>query len=476
MSSVAYKLVRRGCLSAAAVCVATAGLAADWQALAIGQPGPGRDRAFADAFHATGALSRGGGRDVLMMRDAAPAAVLAAVSAWPAGTDAIVYLSGVIEGGSLRLKGGDLPLDDMLGAFAARQVGNLALLIEDCVGRDATPLSFAMPQPVAGLRLLVAASAAGATACPDGAARLTERLVAAHPSDSLQTALDGMILTDGLGIAVPIAEAATEAASPIIAAAAPVSVVSRDVVSVAPVVSPVRGDATLSPVSPIQAVARADGNTDAVLIFAAPAASQRAALPRATGLPEPSIIVGLLETATPASFERVTEQGAVGTNEIAYDNLAARRGLRAQDADLYASLVAAGAFDPPQPLMARALQEELSRMSCYTSGIDGVWGNGSRAAVQRYFDERAGVAPVTLEPEARLFRQIILQDDVTCPAPQVTTRTPAPAAATTRSTPQAQPQQARPRATATPAAPRQQPAPQTGTRRIQSGTALGVFR
>lgn len=468
------------CVAAVVIGCGASGVAAgSWQGLTIGQPGPGQDRAFADAFHATGALSRGGGRDVLMMRDVAPGAVLAAVANWPSDTGAIVYVSGALDADSLRLKGGSLPLSDLLAGFAARGVADLALLVENCAGRDGAPQEFSLPVAPAGMRLLVAATAGPEGECPQGPARLTDRLTGASGDMSLQAALSDLVLRDAVTAPIPVAEVAAASASPVVSVAAALSpVVSRDVVSIAPVVSPVGGGTTVSPVSPVQAVSRPQGGgNDAVLIFAAPAAAaQRAVLPRAAGLPEPSIIVGLVEGATPASFERATEAEEVGTNEIGYDNLAARRGLQAQDPALYASLVEAGAFDPPAALIPRALQEELARMGCYTAGIDGVWGNGSRNAVQRYFAERAGVDPVTLEPEARLFRQILLEDTVTCRAPQVTTTTRAPAPA---STPRAAPQTqtTRPRATTTQAAPpRQQPTPQTGTRRIQSGTALGVFR
>lgn len=445
--------------------VAAPAQAADWQGMTIGQPGPGREKSFADAFHATGALARGGGRDVLMLRDVTPDAVMVALSAWPSQTGAILYLSGVLDGDLLRLKGGDLALAQVMAALAARQVTQLALLIEDCPGLEGSPLAFDLILPD-GMQVLVAASSAGTETCPQADARLTETLRAAAVSASLQAALGDMVVHDDLGRDVPVAEQAAAAASPIIPAAPLAPLVQPGPVAVTPVSLAGRGDA---PLSPVQAVARAQDTGSALLIFADPSDMQRAVLPRAAGLPEPSIIVGLVAPENDESFGRAEDLGDLDLNDIAYDNLAARRGLQAQDPALFASLVAAGAMDPPADLMARALQQELARMGCYTTAVDGVWGNGSRAAVGRYFDERADAEPVTLEPEAPLFRQIILQDDIVCRAPQAATvRTPAPA--TARTTPQ-------PTGTrATQAAPQPQPAPQTGTRRIQSGTALGVFR
>lgn len=448
-------------------CLATPGRAADWQGIAIGQPGPGREKSFADAFHATGALARGGGRDVLMLRDVTPDAVMGAIASWPAGTGAILYLSGVLDGDLLRLKGGDLPLVQMLAAFEARQVDRLALLVEDCAGLDAVPLAFDLPDHGA-IRFLVAASSAAGASCPSADARLTETLTRAAVADSVQAVLGDMVLRDDLGFAVPLSQQASAAISPIIPVTTPAQIVRPEILPVTPVRSSITNNDTLSP---IRAVAQPqDTGNGALLIFAEPSDMQRTALPRASGLPEPSIIVGLVAPQDQA-FGRAMDLGDIDLNDITYDDLAARRTLQALDPALFGSLVAAGALDPPTDVMARALQQELARMGCYTATVDGVWGNGSRAAVQRYFDERADAEPVTVDAEASLFRQIILQDDITCRAPQAATvRSTAPSAAgTTRRAPQ-------PGTRATQAAPQQQPAPQSGTRRIQSGTALGLFR
>lgn len=453
-------------VAATMTCLAMPGRASDWQGMAIGQTGPGREKSFADAFHATGALARGGGRDVLMLRDVTPDAVMAAVSSWPAGTGAILYLSGVLDGDLLRLKGGDLPMSQMLAVLAAQQVDRLALLVEDCAGLDAAPLAFDPPRHDT-IKIMVAASSANDGVCPTAEARLTETLSRAGVADTMQAALGDMVLRDDLGIAVRVSEEAAAAASPIIPVATPAPIVQPEIPPVTPVRSTITHNDTLSP---IRAVAQPQATgTGALLIFAEPSDLQRTALPRASNLPEPSIIVGLVAPQD-ETFGRAMDLGDIDLNAIAYDDLATRRTLQTLDAALYGTLVAAGALDPPAGEMARALQQELARMGCYTTTVDGVWGNGSRAAVQRYFDERVDAEAVTVEAEASLFRQIILQDDITCRAPQAATvRSPAPS---TAGTTQRAPQPAR----ATQAAPQQQPAPQTGTRRIQSGTALGLFR
>lgn len=100
-------------------------------------------------------------------------------------------------------------------------------------------------------------------------------------------------------------------------------------------------------------------------------------------------------------------------------------------------------------------------MNCYRGGIDGIWGNGSRGAVDRYF-QQVNATPVTREAEIPLFRQIALRDDVRCPDPvaQPVARNPQPS--TVRPVVNAQParpqvtQPARPAPTAAP--PAQQPA------------------
>ena len=183
-----------------------------------------------------------------------------------------------------------------------------------------------------------------------------------------------------------------------------------------------------------------------------PAGDDLVALATRPGYPQPSIIVGIIRDPTPVAFEQVEEPEliAVGaeeadtvedeavelevaeaevlegdgsvevvgaSGEISYDNLEARRALRDGDPELFATLIEAGAFDPPEAILAQAIQTEMKRMGCYPSVVDNIWGNGSRRSVTRYFDEIDGVEPETLEPTVELFRQIIVQDDVECPPP-----------------------------------------------------------
>jgi hypothetical protein len=155
--------------------------------------------------------------------------------------------------------------------------------------------------------------------------------------------------------------------------------------------------------------------------------------------------------------------GPVSGSIIEYTDVAGRRALRDSDPEFFGSLLQAGAFDPPPDEIVLALQTELSRMSCYSSTIDGQWGPGSRAAVGRYYEQIGGAAP-SQDPDVAIFRQIVLRDDVTCPA-AVRAAAPRPAAAPTQ-----------PRATqpAAPAAPAPQPAQPSRT--INQSSGSGIFR
>ena len=237
----------------------------------------------------------------------------------------------------------------------------------------------------------------------------------------------------------------------------------RETVVLTQPVRPVTGGATLVPIKPA-----ANRVRDAVsLTPRTPVPTQVSAarpVPGAGGLPQPSIIVGLI-APTEASFATATETpGPVAGSIIAFDDIAGRRALRDSDPDTFASLLQAGAFDPPPDEIVVALQTELTRMSCYTSTIDGQWGPGSRAAVGRYYEQIGGAAP-SQDPDVSIFRQIALRDDVTCPAVQAA---PRPAAT------QARPRTVQPAAPAAPAA----PPPQTArpSRTINQSTGSGIFR
>jgi len=101
---------------------------------------------------------------------------------------------------------------------------------------------------------------------------------------------------------------------------------------------------------------------------------------------------------------------------------------------------------PPAPATEKALhaaiQTELQRIGCYWQGIDGDWGRGSQAALERF--EAARTTPPeqrTAEaaaPTEAAWRVLLAAPEKTCkpqPAAQTTRKKPAAAAATTSKKP-----------------------------------------
>lgn len=450
---------------------------AGWSALVIGQPGAGADTAFADAYHMSRALSDGGIGDVHLLRDAPVSEVSGALKALVGVERLVVYYAGPFDpaGKAMALRGGEIALTDLLADLVKGGTRQIALLVEDCAGQDQVAAGISAFDASSDIEMFAAASAGPDGVCPAASDRLTDRVLrgveGADEAFILQEGLSGIWTTSTL--TEPLALLNAPALLPVTQAGPIISVVSNDVVTLSPIVTPV--SASFSPINQAAASTPGAPNTapvgEAVVIFTAPDSAQIAALPRAAGLPEPSIIVGVIEGLTNAAFERAIEPGDVDSTEISYDNLVARQRLRTEDKDLFESLVSTGAFDPPEPLLGRALQSELARMGCYNAQVDGVWGGGSRASVERYFAEFAGESAETLEPTFGLFRQIIRKDDIACPAPVVV------AAPVRAVTPRAQTGN-RPAAAAQATPARRTPAaePQAKPRQIQSGTTLGVFR
>lgn len=190
----------------------------------------------------------------------------------------------------------------------------------------------------------------------------------------------------------------------------------------------------------------------------------------AAGRPQPSLILGSISAGQEAAFGIETLlSSTVAEVAFALDDLDAREALRARDPDLFRQLVEEGHVDPPAAQLNAQLQTELSRMNCYRSGIDGLWGPGSRRSVGEYFDQLENVSRTDQEPSNDLFRVILINGDVDCPTPVAATPQPsAPAAA------RPAPQQ-RTTAPATATAPAPTPPAQTETPRLTIGGS-GVFR
>ena len=423
------------------------------------------------------------------------------------GTDGETYLlpvgvAAAPEDGRATSPG--LAMTDVIADFRAAGVEDVLVFVEGCHGADGTTAAYATPEVIPDVT--VAFSAAPGVPCePPGA--FTEDLMAAFatPDVPVQEALSQ---SDGVWLSA-------DSAAPVVFLSADdrprgLTQSDRDMLDrlseedrermlalwrsagiidgngSGPAISTVQSqtiilDAPVAPIdltgsvalaapvlSPAAVVAPRPGQTGSggVRIFAAPPPStQRRALPTPAGLPQPSIIVGEI-APTEAAFNPTETLGNLAGTDIGAD-IEARQSLRASDPQLFEQLVSGGAFDPPEAELARVIQTELARMDCYTAGIDGIWGNGSRGAVDRYF-QQVGTAPVSREPTVQLFRQTIRQDDVVCTTPRVAT----PAAAPRRSTPRA----AAPQRNAAPAAPAPQPSQPAG-RTINSGTlGTGVFR
>lgn len=469
----------KGAVVVGACLLGTVPLAAqDMRALVIGTPGANATTAFADAYHAANALRASGVTETLLVRDAPVSDLEATFEAMRGPGRVLIFYAGSLgapdEAPRLHARGGSssplLALDSI-----ARDLGveaQVIVLLENCAHRATEPTG-TVETVSDGLSL--ALTAAVGQPCPEMGARLSDRLIDGLTDDGASTDLGTLL--DGFWLGPAPVGGTWQGASPEPAPSGDnspiISLLPAEPALNAETVAPVRENASPEVVRAVAQTAPERGTGSQVLVFAPTPDTQLAARPAAAGLPEPSVIVGLIPDVTEASFSPADETpGEVTSNEITYDDIDARRQLRAEDPALFETLVASGAFDPPGPLLARALQEELARMGCYTAGIDGVWGNGSRDSVRRYFNAVDGASAETLDPEPGLFRQIIRQDDITCPV--VAAASPSPTPAVRRSSPA----RSAPAARSQPAPRAPQPAQQqpATNRPAIGGTTMGVFR
>lgn len=474
-----------------------AGVAQDTAAgadiLVLGSPSQGAERAFADAFNAAAALRKSAGHVVELRRELAPEATLGALDTL-AGHDAVlVYFAGPLapEGGETALVAQEivdprLTLNAITARLADAGAGSVIYLLENCATLAGAPQMFdATGLDQAALPVTLFASAETGATCPANGARLTDLLVSAASATQGPQPLAQVLADLPIRVFGPDTAAAYSLGRPAPASApagtsgggGAVQVVDNtDATATGGDLIIVTGPVAAAPVSSVSAVtssdraaplARATGRGGEIAVFNAPPLAQQASLPVGEGLPRPSIILGLIAPPDNASFDTVPDNpGEVSANEVTFDNLDARRALRDTDPELFATLVEGGAFDPPQGQLAVALQTELKRMKCYTARIDGAWGGGSRASVDRYFAQ-IGDTPVTRDATIELYRQIVMKDDVECPAPVANVQTPrrntgGSSGGTTTSRP------------STPAPPPPPPPPSGGT--INPGGLTGVFR
>lgn len=141
---------------------------------------------------------------------------------------------------------------------------------------------------------------------------------------------------------------------------------------------------------------------------AAPAAPRAVpvSMARRPGQPEPAIIVGEL-----ASLLGASNRGPLGIPREVRDR------IRQIDIAFFEVMLNEGRFDPEASQYAAAIQTELSQMNCYNGSVDGNWGNGSLAALQRYFST-LGQAQAGTVPGPELYRRIVTNESVHCPVEQ----------------------------------------------------------
>ena len=442
------------------------GMAQDWPALVVGDTGQGAGRAFADSYYAAEAVQSWGSQAPVLLRNTNIDAVDAAFADLRGHSRLVLYYAGPLADDMMRVDGRDVPLAPRIETLADDGLRHLLLLVENCAGD--TDRASALPDPGISNRftLVIAASAEAGAACPVEGERLSDALRNASKPSAAPVSVLVPFLRQGSAQQLPQVEVIPpETAS----ADTPRSdqVMITDVVRVTPASAPANIPASasvgLTPVrSPGTTEARPLVQPDAqsqVMIFSPVPSPQLAEVPRAEGLPEPSIIVGLVEGAD-QRFSAALDPSDLSGSEISYDSVEARQQLQRQNPELFANLVSSGAFDPPGPVLVQALQQELARMGCYTSRVDGAWGPGSQRAVQRYYTE-VGVPAPTQAASVSLFRAIIGREDVTCTQPIAAISPPRTTTAPAASRPAAQ-------APANPAPAQTQIAP---------GAALGgVFR
>lgn len=430
---------------------ATAPAFTDWEAIVVGQPGPGAQGSFADAFHASQALEKGGIFVRDMIRDMPRSRLTDTLAGLEGVPKLVLYYSGRIPSGSISMMDGTMPLETVLKAAAQAGTQQVLLLVENCTDHTPKPSQVILPDAPRGMALQVVASAAADGTCTPGT-RLSDQLKGLSQEAGLEGDLLAML--HGLDVtgALPDTVAMTGPRDFDVDVEEVVEFLPDDVVQL-PVLDgdfSLSGDPVLIDEDLIEVVLPAQAppppaEEDAQLIrvtFNSLPQAQMAALPIAAGLPEPSILVGLIEGVTEASLstEVDTEPTAlaafVDDNRAIAVSLAQLRKMSKDNPDLYKSMLTAGTFDPPEGrILAKVIQTELGRMNCYLGGIDGDFGRGSQRGSQTYYEELEKRQIAALDsPDASidLFRLILGTPEVDCPRPK-----PQPVAATRSKTPSA---------------------------------------
>ncbi|EBA05754.1 hypothetical protein [Sagittula stellata] len=421
--------------------------AQDWQAIVVGQPGPGTDVSLDDALHAGEALKKGGVPLLDVIRDMPRARLTDTLAVMGDVPRLVFFYSGRMPSGSLAMQDGAMPLDTILQSAAGAGTQEMILMLENCSDESPIPSRITVPDAPDGMALMVVASAGPGARCEPGE-RLSDALRAMSEEQSLTgdllARLDGMFTVGSVPSPVVMTGAGPQDSGDSLVELLPEDVIllpaldgdfslgggesgfeeTIGVDEVIEIVLPAR-------VPDIPDMPEIVEDNSPVITFAALPTAQIAALPIVAGLPDPSILVGLIEGVTDASLEVDPQPDAPSTALASFfdDNaeiatsLATLRNMRQNDPEMYSSLLATGAFDPQDDrVLAKVIQSELSRMNCYRGRVDGQYGRRSREGSSSYFDElkKKGLAALD-DPAATvdLFRLILGNDDIRCPDPVV---------------------------------------------------------
>ncbi|MBP0484987.1 hypothetical protein [Sagittula salina] len=409
----------------------------DWQAIVVGQPGPGAHGSFADAFFASRAFERGGVVVLDMIRDLPRARLTDTLTRLEGVPNLLLYYSGRMNSGSISMQDGSMPLATVLDAAAQAGTRGVLLMVENCTDPQAGPGQVIVPDAPNGLTMTVVTSVTQGESCTWGA-RLSDELrnLAEEP------ALTGDLMAMLHGVAVTGAAVQVTLTGPI-ENPEPVEEIVEflpdDVVQIAVLdgdfsltgdPEPIEDD-VIEILLPAQlpSVPEEIAKAEPVVTFAALPQTQIAAAPIAAGLPKPSILVGLIEGVTDAALSTETDSESRALASFVDDNddiaasLVTLRKLREDNPEMYAAMLTAGSFDPPDGrILAKVIQTELQRMNCYLGRIDGDYGRGSQRGSSLYYEELKKRDTAALDsPEASidLFRLILGNDAVDCPKPVV---------------------------------------------------------
>ncbi|MFD1795529.1 hypothetical protein FQV27_04875 [Paracoccus aurantiacus] len=324
-----------------------------------------------------------------------------------AGDDFATTLKGIADR-SIRMIYIDAPpvAGDPAPAAPARLAGRppaapVIVVANSCGWQDPEAQLGALRQRFPGPVWLVQPQ--GADCKSDEIASVARKATNAPARDRLAVLIGGGMTLSGIGPSTGEASATAGQRDPNPAQNAAASLGGKLVISALPPGAALSG----APATVIRASAPAA--PQAVATQSTTSVAVPATLPRRADQPEPAIIVGEL-----ASLLGADKRGEMGVPREVRDR------IRQIDPDFFDTMMRDGRFDPRGEQYAAAIQTELQQMNCYSGAIDGDWGGGSLSALQRYFST-LGSAQAATVPGPALYRQIITNKSVTCPAPRVTT-------------------------------------------------------